>query len=172
MTFELAEMESQLSMAMWGNGTKINCVGLQLTQSIRCNWQRPRVACDQWSMLYFVGSFSNEPFNNPGSLWECISHTTAGAVNICLIKLEMHLWFVISLIEAAYGHFSKNPVWLQVSWQEISACCSQQRSTLNNFNQDDLFLLMCLKESCHLIIYKGEKSQKLRSRIINQPKKS
>lgn len=53
--------------------------------------------------------------------------------------------------------FHGKPVWVQLSCQVLSASWSQQRSTLNNFGQDDLFLLMSLKESRHLIIYKGEK---------------
>lgn len=155
-TFGLAGMgRSQLSVAMWGNGTKINCVCVQLTQSIRSSCGRPSAARDQWSMLYFAGSFSIEPFNNPVGLWESISHTTAGAVNSCLIKLETHLWFVISLIEATYGQ--GKAAWLRLSWQVLSACWSQQRSTPNNFSPDDLFLLMSLKEGSPLIICKGGK---------------
>lgn len=96
------ELGRRWSVAMWGNGTKINCVCL-LLRNASAGALKSAAACDQWSMLCFARSFSKEPFINPASLWEYISHSTAGPVNSCLIKLEMHLWYVISLIEAAGG---------------------------------------------------------------------
>lgn len=48
---------------------------------------------------------------------------------------------------------------------------SQQRSTRNNFNSDDLFLLVSLKESSLLIIYRRERRAVRESQVKYQSMK-
>lgn len=63
------------------------------------------------AFLYFSGQFSCQPFDNPVNHWDRISHASVGAVNLCLMKSEMYLWLIISLIaggEGVYGHFREN----------------------------------------------------------------
>lgn len=43
------------------------------------------------AFLFFAGQFSSQPFDNPVNHWDCISHASVGAVNLCLMKSEMYL---------------------------------------------------------------------------------
>lgn len=110
-----------------GNGSKINCVCLNLSQSASWRlWQAGVSQEDQRSMLCCISLVIL-----PVSHWNYISQVSTRATNLCTINQEMCLGLIISLIVGGVINISRVATGLTDA--RFLACWSQQHSALNDF---------------------------------------